>query len=141
MSSLAVRNEVTNYINANFSAYPWFDLSFHWDIDEVSQNQRDPFMLVQFASPGESIASLGPDNCWREDGVLMFHVCGPVGGDNMALMTVAEEFRIGMRGKRLGVTVIESISPPTNAEGAAIKFDGNFVGFTMIGQYVADHHD
>lgn len=141
MSSLAVRNEVTDFINTNFTAYPWFDLSFHWDIDEISANQRDPFMLVQFASPGENIASLGPNSCWREDGILMFHVCGPIGGDNMELMRVCEEFRLKLRGQRLGVTVVESVSPPTNAEGAAIKFDGQWVGFSMTGSYVADHHD
>jgi hypothetical protein len=139
MSSLPVRTEVTDWLNKNYLATPWFDLSFHWDIDEISEDQRAPFMLVQFASPGETLSSLGPDNCWREDGILMFHICGPVGGDNMKLLIIAENMRKAFRGKRLGVTVIESVSPPTNAAGASIKFDGNWVGFTMSSSYTADH--
>lgn len=140
MSSVAVRTEVTDWLNANYSATPWFDMSFHYDIDEISANQRDPFMLVQFISAGENISSLGPGNCWREDGGISFHVCGPVGGDTMALLAICEGLQNSLKGRRLGVTVIESVSPPTDAPGATIDgWQGNWHSFSMFSAYVADH--
>jgi hypothetical protein len=139
MSSLAVRTEVTSWLNANYSATPWFDLSYHFDIDEISGNQRDPFLLVQFAAPNEAISSMGPGNCWREDGVIFLHMVAPVGGDVNAQILNSENLRVSLRGKRIGITVIESVTPPTDVDGASIQFDGNWHGFSMRCDYTADH--
>lgn len=137
MSSLAVRTEITDWLNANYSATPWFDMSYFQDMEDISPDSRSKFMLVQFVSGGEAVASTGPGLCWEEDGIIQFHVCGPVGGSTMDLLAISTDLALALKGKRLGNTVIEAVSPPNDADGAGIQWDGNWHGFTSVANYMA----
>ncbi|MCA0944493.1 hypothetical protein LCM08_06190 [Salipiger pacificus] len=139
MSSKAVRDAVKGWFAANWAETPWFDLT-----DYISREELPPslpngeWVGVQFVGGSETLASIGPENIYREDGAIMLHVIVPAGFSSDPAIDLCERLRLALRGRTLGDVYIEAIDPPTDANGAAIQIDGPWNGYTMAADYTVN---
>jgi hypothetical protein len=137
MSSPAVRAAIRDQLAQHWTATPWFDLSDYQSLDDLPADSASSILLVQFAFAVERIETIAaPElHSWNETGTIYFHLLAPVGDPSGPTLALGEQLRPLFKGKRFGRTVVEACDPFTDMEGAAIKLDGKWHGWSSAVSY------
>jgi len=138
LSSAYTRTEFKGYLTANWTGTNTFkDISDFETIDDFP-NPPEEILVLEFVSVSEQNISLGPRDCYRERGAINCHILVPSGYDSTNGITICENLRNLLRGIRINNVVIESITPPTNRDGAALSVDGIYDGWAVSVSYYTD---
>lgn len=146
MSSLYVRNEIKDFLTANFPVESQVDISAEYGnlskmLDKAGVGKTDPWLALQFVGSDEVPISVGSLNkgCYREIGAIFLHIVEPVKlGVIDPLLTRAEALRDGFRGRRIGDIIVDSVTPPNTESGATLEFEGGYTSATINISYRRD---
>jgi hypothetical protein len=136
MSSKQVRSEIKDFLNANWSSTPIYDLSDFFNVDDLPSN-LDSWLGIQFIGGVEDLREIGA-TCYRERGLIFFHVVVESGFNSDKALGLCEELRNILRSVRINDLVIEQVKPPTDNEGKALYFSGNWHGWLVESIYYFD---
>lgn len=139
MATPAVRDAIHAVLHSQWTATPWFDLSDYVTLADLPVDSQSSVLLLQFAFSMERMATIAqPDSHgWQQTGVFYFHILVPAGDvalGRQALMW-GEDLRAMFRAKRFGQIIVESVDPFTDLDGAAIRLDGKWHGFSAPASY------
>lgn len=137
MSSPAFRELVKSVLAANWSATPVYDLSDYTNVDDLPAMGDDAVLLLQFIGGPERLATIATQGThgWQETGIFYFHLLMPTGEPSDRALLYGEALRALFRGKRFGSYVIEALDPFSDFQGAAIRINGKWHGWSAPGSY------
>jgi hypothetical protein len=136
MSSSAVRTEVKNYLQANWTETPIYDLSDFYSLEDLPSD-LESWLGIQFIGGLEEVRAIG-ETCYRERGIIFFHVVVQSGFDSANALSLCENLRDLMRALRVNSLVIEQVKPPNDSFGKALFFKGNWHGWAVETEYYYD---
>lgn len=117
------------------------DLSDSEIIENLPSNLTGFWIGVQFVQATEEIVSIGPSQCWREEGIFYIHVVAPAGFTSAAAIGHCETIRSALRGQRLAADMyVRSVDPPSDTTTIALGLDGPWKGWTIVADYYRDLH-
>jgi len=92
---------------------------------------------LQFGSSSEVMRTIGAPGLdgWEEIGAFYLHLLFPAGDDSAEALVWGEELRGLFRAKRFGSAVIESVPAFSDLDGAAIRLDGRWHGWSAPAAY------
>lgn len=144
MSSSYVRGLVNAWVAANKpgAISTVVDLSdSHTLADLPAASGTTPWIGVQFVQATEERVSIGPDSCWREEGIFYLHVVVPSGFTSATALGHCETLRTALRGQRLAADMyVRSVDPPSDTTTIALGLDGPWKGWTVVADYYRDLH-
>ena len=135
MSSILVRQEIEDFIVAEFPSEQLCDLSADFaEINDLLKNfgyqPGTPWLGITYLGGDEIPVDIRANHTvgkYRETGVIQLHVV-----ERAQLSVVkkilprGEALRNGFRGRRIGKTLIRSISTVQFGQGATISFNGGY---------------
>jgi hypothetical protein len=132
MTSPAIRDAVKAELQAHWALCPFYDLSDYITLDEMPAGPTDKVLLLSFGFSSETMATIAIDNYhgWQEIGVFYLHLLFPAGDDAAEALAWGEQLRALFRGKRFGDVVIDSVPPFSDQDGAAIRLNGRWHGWS-----------
>ena len=132
MTSPAIRQAVKDALAASWSLCPVYDLSDYITLDDMPIGTTDKLLLLSFGFSSETMATIAIENFhgWQEIGVFYFHLLFPAGDDAAEALAWSEQLRALFRGRRFGDVIIDSGPPFTDQDGAAIRLDGRWHGWS-----------
>ena len=132
MTSPAIRQAVKDELAANWSLCPVFDLSDYITLDDMPAGPTDKVLLLSFGFSSESMVTIAHTGShgWQEIGVFYFHLLFPTGDDAAEALVWGEQLRTLFRGKRFDDVIIDSVPPFTDQDGAAIRLNGRWHGWS-----------
>lgn len=141
MSSSYVRDTVKDWLAANSPLTTVLDLADINTLADLPPNLTGAWIAVQFVSAVEERVSIGPEACWREEGIFFVHVVVPAGFNASAAIAYCETIRAGLRGNRLAPDMyVRSVDPPSDAASIALGLDGPWKGWAVVADYYRDLH-
>lgn len=147
MSSSAVRTNILGFLASNLGSETVVDLTGEFEdlrerLADLSIQPDSPWLGVEFIGGDEAPVSLAADNdngLYRETGAISFHICTAARlGAGQELVTRAEALRNALRGRRIGNTVIESVTPINTGRGATLEFEAGYVSGSVLAAYYHD---
>jgi hypothetical protein len=147
VSSLTVRTEILNFLNASLPTETVIDLTAEFqDIEDVVDSagitSDDPWIGVQFVGYDEEAVDILATNdvgCYRELGVITLHVVDIAkSGVHNLILNRAEAIRNILRGRRIGPVVIEGVSPANFGTGITLSFEGGYTSASINVDYKFD---
>jgi hypothetical protein len=137
MTSPDLRAAVKAELAANWTNCPVYDLSDYISFEALKLGIDDKALLLQFGFATESMAVIGAPGAdgWQEIGTFFFHLLFPTGVDSAEALDWGEELRGLFRGKRFGAAIIDSVPPFTDLDGAAIRLNGRWHGWSAPAAY------
>lgn len=132
MTAPGFRSAIKAQLAAHWTACPVYDLSDYVAFADVPQGEADAMLLLQFVGGPERLATIGTleSHGWREEGTVYFHLALPTGENSARALALGEELRALFRGKRFGAFVADFMEPFSDFNGAAIKLDGRWHGWS-----------
>lgn len=108
---MSSRDDIWNFINANWTATPIYALDDIMSIDDLPATAEEPVLMIDFPSALERFTTIAVHNCngWREDGSIQLIMAHPIGKDGNITRGYCEDLRDLIRGRRLGETVIQAV--------------------------------
>lgn len=133
MTSLSVRQDVLAVLAAEWTLCPVFDLSDYVSIDDLPAASDSSALLVQFGVGIQDIAAIGAPGLdgWQETGVIYLHLLRPTGEPSATALDWCEQLAALFRGRRLGRLRILNLQTATDLDGAAIRLDGKWHGWSV----------
>lgn len=148
MSSLAVRDAIEAFCQANFPAETYVDLTAEYQtitdlLEYYSLDHNSTWLGVEFSANPEIPVALNANNAeggYREDGSVSFNFVAPaaLGPKARAMLERAENFKKAIRGQRLGQMIVEEVIGPNTGAGAVLQFDSGFMCASIIIGYHID---
>jgi hypothetical protein len=137
MTSPDLRAAIKALLATGWTNCPVFDLSDYIALDALPIGTADKALLLQFGFSTETMTTIGVpgSDSWQEIGSFYFHLLFPAGDDSTEALAWGEQLRGLFRGTRLGAAVIDSVSPFTDLDGAAIRLNGRWHGWSAPAAY------
>lgn len=140
MSTPSVRQDIKTEVETKLAPLKVFNLSDYLSISDLPLNTTDQCVLLDFIAANDMMTTIGGEGNqgWRESGTVGVHWLVPAGFDYAPVLAAAENFRLGLRGTRLGKIVIETVEPFMDS-GSPIDINGPWQAFSAILYY--ERHD
>jgi hypothetical protein len=111
---MTFRTDIVDYLKANWSMTPIHELEGYvsWD-DLPALSVEGIQMAIDFPIAEERIASIAvkDQDGYRQDGTALLVLLSPLGQGSAPVLLIAENLTALFRGRRIGDTVILSVSP------------------------------
>ncbi|RTL04483.1 hypothetical protein EKK58_10500 [Candidatus Dependentiae bacterium] len=147
MSSVHVRSSFKTFLATNVPSETVIDLTAQFDdirdlLDEAGIGMGDAWLGIDFQADDEipiSIAAGNNQGVYRESGVVQIHIVDVAKlGIGDSLLARAEVLRDLLRGIRINDIRIESVTPPSFAQGTTLEFESGFMSCTIMISYEYD---
>lgn len=147
MSSLAVRTDIKDFLSTNIPSEKFFDMSGRYEfftdaLQEFGITKDDDWVGLDFIGNEEvpiTVPATNVQGKYRELGTISIHIVSvarPSSRDS--ILTRAEVFRNLLRGRRIGTTIIESVTPANFGFGATLSFEAGYISATLLVSYERD---
>lgn len=133
---MSSRDEITDFITANWSATPVVLLDDYVSLGDLPPSGDQVLVGLDFPSAAEELASIAvhENNGWREFGQVQLMVFNPIGYDSSIARGHGEDLRALLRGKRIGQTVIGGV----NSFSALGQSDGKWQVYVSLANFYRD---
>jgi hypothetical protein len=137
MTSPAIRSSIKAILDAEWTNCPYFDLSDFIAAETMPIGLDDSALLLQFGQSLETMEVIGAPGVdgWQETGLVYFHLLFPAGDPSAVALDWGEQLRNLFRGRRLDDVIIESMPAFTDMDGAAIRLNGRWHGWSSPAAY------
>lgn len=111
---MSYRSDIMDYLNTNWTVTPIVELDEYASFDDLPALAIEQIVLmVDFPTASERMVSIAVHQTqgYRQDGMCQLLLANPVGKGNQEVINLGEQLQALYRGRRLGDTVIISISP------------------------------
>lgn len=144
MSSLAVRTTIKNFITTEFPGEKLVDFTAQYaEMKELLQalniGEEQDWLGIEFYGGEEepiTVPATNDQGKYREEGAIEFHIVTVAQlGAGDTLLTRAEALRDRIRGQRIGLVTITSMTTPNTGAGATLQFDGGFMSASFFASY------
>ena len=127
MSSQSARDAINAAVEAAAGSVPVYDLSDYHSSSEVLKDQDSTVILVQYVTAEEQLVTVGAvgSHGFRENGSVVLHIVEPTGFASDSAVTLGDQIREYLRGRRLNSqTHIRTCEPFTDFGGSAVGLEG-----------------
>lgn len=146
MSSAALRTEILDFLDDE-SEEDYLDLTALFgelkeELDDAGLDPDSPWLGVQFIGDQEvpiGLAATNDQGKYRESGSIYFHIVDVAKlGIGPSLLTRGDTLRNLIRGRRIGNTLIQSVTPMNFDAGATLQFEGGWISGSFFCSYIRD---
>jgi hypothetical protein len=111
---MTFRTDIVDYLKAQWSMTPIHELEGYVSITDLPSDSVEGIQLaIDFVVAEEQMVSIAvkDQDGYRQDGTLLFVLLNPLGQGSAPLLLIGENLLALFRGRRIGDTVISSVSP------------------------------
>ena len=147
MSSVYVRDQISQFLDDNFPGENVIDLTAEYDsiekmLADAGLTYESKWLGIQYIGSDELPVSLVSNNTngkYRETGSLFLHVVEPArAAAKDDILTRSEAVRNGFRGQRINDIAVEGVTPVNFESTATLQFEGGFTSGSVIVNYYYD---
>jgi hypothetical protein len=112
------RDEILGLLKLEWTDTPIFALDDVMSLDNLPPVENGCVLLVDFPAASEQITTIAvqPSNGFRDFGIVQLIIANPAGQGSDLARGYGNRLRLLLRGRRIGLTVIETVST-FSAEG------------------------
>jgi hypothetical protein len=127
MSSPDVRDAINEAVKSASAPLPVYDLSDWNDSRDILQSVSTKCVIVQYVVADEEMMNISSEGNqgWEQTGTVVVHYVEPSGYPSRDALTVCENIRNQLRGRRVDdKTAIEECSPFTDFGSSSFGLEG-----------------